>query len=161
MGFLSRLCSGKEPHLAMTWEPRVFFLAAAQRVGFLSSYDREFRKPLELPHRSPVSIRGARGITARRIEGESRSLSGVVAGNPGFPRLATVTSGSFSWCLWEARNTLAFGGASRDSTGLGAMEEGLIWSGGGNLRFLSCSDVGLGVCMPFQTGSQVSNCVEA
>ena len=27
--------------------------------------------------------------------------------------------------------------------------------------FLSCSDVGLGLCMPFQTGSQISTCVEA
>ena len=68
-----------------------------------------------------------------------------------------VTSGRFSWCLLEARNTLDLGEVSLDSTGLGAMEEGLISSGGGNLRFLSCSDVGLGVYMPFQTGSQVSN----
>ena len=68
----------------------------------------------------------------------------------------TVTSGSFSWFLLEARNTLDLGEVSLDSTGLSAMEEGLI-SCGGNLRFLSCSDVGLGVYMPFQTGSQVSN----
>ena len=85
----------------------------------------------------------------------------MVAGNPGFPRLVMVTSGRFSWCLLEARNTLDLGGASWDSTGLCAVEEGLISSGEGKLRFLSYSDVGLRVCMPFQTGSQVSTCVEA
>ena len=31
----------------------------------------------------------------------------------------------------------------------------------GTSGLLSCSDVGLGLCMPFQTGSQVSTCVEA
>ena len=31
----------------------------------------------------------------------------------------------------------------------------------GTSGFLSCLDMGLGVCMPFQTGSQVSTCVEA
>ena len=31
----------------------------------------------------------------------------------------------------------------------------------GTSVFLSCSDVGLGLCMPFQTGSQISTCVEA
>ena len=85
----------------------------------------------------------------------------MVAGNPGFPRLVMVTSGRFSWCLLEARNTLDLGGASRDSTGLCAVEEGLISSGEGKLRFLSYSDVGLRVCMPFQTGSQSSSPVEA
>ena len=30
---------------------------------------------------------------------ESRGLSQVAAGNPGFPRLVPVTSGSFSGCL--------------------------------------------------------------
>ena len=40
------------------------------------------------------------------LKEESRGLSRIVAENPGFPRLVTVTSGSFSWCLWEARNTV-------------------------------------------------------
>ena len=30
---------------------------------------------------------------------DSRGLSWVVAGNPGFPRLVSVTSGNFSGCL--------------------------------------------------------------
>ena len=66
-------------------------------------------------------------------KGESRGLSGIVAGIPVFPRLVMVTSGSFSGCRWEVRYTVELGGASQDSTGFGAMEEGLILSSGGNL----------------------------
>ena len=68
------------------------------------------------------------------LKGESRGLSRVMSGNPGFPQLVTVTSGSFSGCLWEVRNTVELGGASRDFTGFGAVEEGLISSRDGNLR---------------------------
>ena len=60
------------------------------------------------------------------LKGGSRGLSGVLARNPGLPRLLTVTSGSFSWCLREVRNTVEIGGASQDSTGVGSMGEGLI-----------------------------------
>ena len=38
------------------------------------------------------------------LKGRYRGLSGVAAGNPGFPQHVTVTSGSFSGCLWEVRN---------------------------------------------------------
>ena len=66
------------------------------------------------------------------LKGESRGLSRVAARNPGFPRLVTATSGSFSGsfsgCLWEVRNTVELEGASQDSTGIGAMEEGRISS---------------------------------
>ena len=69
---------------------------------------------------SPVSIKVARGSAALflshgrgigtqdALKGESRGLSRVVAGNPAFPRLVTVTSGSCSGCLWEIRNTMDF-----------------------------------------------------
>ena len=92
------------------------------------------------PQRYPVSIRVARESPALllihgteiapqdALKGESRSLFRVAAGNPGFPRLVMVTSGSFSGFLWEVRNTVEFGGASLASTGFGAMEEGLISS---------------------------------
>ena len=59
---------------------------------------------------------------------DSRGLSRVAAGNPGFHRLVPITSGSFSGCLGEVRDTVELGGASWDSTGFGAMEEGLISS---------------------------------
>ena len=92
------------------------------------------------PQGSTVSMQVARGSAALpssqgrgigpqdALKGESRGLFRGVAGNPGFPRLVTLTSGSFSWCLWEVRNTMELGGASRDSTGFGAMEEDLISS---------------------------------
>ena len=57
----------------------------------------------------------------------SRGLSRVEAGHPGVRRLVQVTSGGFSWWLWES-GKLEVGGASRDSTGFGALEEGLISS---------------------------------
>ena len=76
-----------------------------------------------------IALKSGWGIGPQdMLKGESQGLSQVAAGNPGFPRLVMVTSGSFSWCLWEVRNTLKSGGASWDSTGVGAMEEGLISS---------------------------------
>ena len=62
------------------------------------------------------------------LKQDSRGLSRVAAGNPGFPLLVPVTSGSFSGCLLEVRDTVELGGASWDSSGFGAMEEGLISS---------------------------------
>ena len=52
------------PHLVMTGESRVFFRAAARRVGFLSSYDEELREPLVWLQGSPVSIRVSRESAA-------------------------------------------------------------------------------------------------
>ena len=37
------------------------------------------------------------------LKGESHGLSQVAAGNFVFPQVAMVTSGNFSWCLWEVR----------------------------------------------------------
>ena len=80
-------------------------------MGFLSTYDGELREPLLWPQGSPVCIRVPKGSTALlssrgsrmgpqdALKGESRGLSQVAAGNPGFPRLVMVTSGSFSGCL--------------------------------------------------------------
>ena len=124
----------------MTGEFRRFSIAAARRVGFLSCYDGELRELLLWPQGSPVSIRVASGHAALllshcrgiglqdALKGQSQGLSQVAAGNPGFPQLVTVTSGSISGCLWEVRDTVELGGASRDSSGFGVMEEGLISS---------------------------------
>ena len=57
----------------------------------------------------------------------SRGLSRVEAGNAGFPRLVQVTSGG-SHGGSEKSGKLEVGGASRDSTGFGALDEGLISS---------------------------------
>ena len=71
----------------------------------------------------------SRGIGPQdALKGESRGLSQIAAGKPGVPRLVTVTSGSFSGCILEVRNTVELAGASQDSTGFGAMEKGLISS---------------------------------
>ena len=105
------------------------------------------------------SRKGNRSSNA--MKEESQGISRVAEGKPGFPRLVMVTSGRFSGCLWEVRNTLEFGGPL--GTPLGSMQ----WKRdssrveAGTSGFLSCSDMGLGLCMPFQTGSQVSKCVEA
>ena len=109
-------------------------------MRFLSNYNGELREPFVWAQGKTVSIQVGRGSTAflsshgreirtqDALKKESRGLSQVAAGNPGFPRLVTVTSGNFLWCLWEVRNTVELGGAPRDSTGFGAMEEGLISS---------------------------------
>ena len=52
----------------------------------------------------------------------------VAAVNPGFTRIVLVASGRFSGCLREVGDTVELGGASPDSTGFGAMEDGLISS---------------------------------
>ena len=100
----------------MTEESRVFSRVAAGSLGFLTSYDGKLRDPPVLPKRSPVSIRvvlrngglllsHGRGIGRQFAEKqESQGLSRVAAGNLGVPRVARVTSGNFSWCLWEVRN---------------------------------------------------------
>ena len=74
---------------------------------------------------SRVSMRVARGCASllsshgrgtwpRDVLKVSRGLSRVEAGIPGFPRLVQVTSGGFSWWLWEARET----GGGRGLSGL-------------------------------------------
>ena len=71
----------------------------------------EIRESLVWRQGSPVSFRVVRGSVALlssrgrgigpqdTLKKESRGLFRVVAGNPGFPRLVLVTSGSFSECL--------------------------------------------------------------
>ena len=61
MVFLLSQCRGKGPNLAMTGEPRGFFLVTE---GF-SSYDGEIREPLDLAQGSAISIQvtsGSRGL---------------------------------------------------------------------------------------------------
>ena len=125
------------------------------RVRFLSSNDGELREPLVWPQGSSVSIRVARGsreLLSSHGRGigpqdafkrEYRGLSGVAAGNPGFPRHLTVTSGSFSGCLWEFRNILELKGTlgtplrsgqrKRASSRVEAGKTGLFLTCGGKL----------------------------
>ena len=84
--------------------------------------------PMARGSESLLSSHG-RGIGPQdALKKDSRGLPRVAEANPGFPRLVPVTSGSFSGCLREIRDTVELGGVSRDSTWFGAMEEGLISS---------------------------------
>ena len=108
-------------------------------MRFLTRYDGEVSEPLVGRQGSRVSMRVARGSASLLpshgrgiwprdvLKKVSRGLSRVEAGNPGFPRLVQVTSGA-SHRGSEKPGKLEVGGASRDSTGLGALEEGLISS---------------------------------
>ena len=108
-------------------------------MRFLTRYHGEVSEPLVGRQRSRVSMRVARGSAALLsshgrviwprdvLKKVSRGLSRVEAGNPGFPGLVQVTQGaSHGDC--EKSGKLEVGGASRDSTGFGALEEGLISS---------------------------------
>ena len=53
MGFLSRHCKEKGPHLPITGEPHGFSRVVA---GF-SSYDGELREPLVLAQGRPISFK--------------------------------------------------------------------------------------------------------
>ena len=100
----------------------VFFFFAAGRVGFSLRNDGELKEPLVWPQGSSVSIQVAkrsmallssrgRGIGPQdALKGEYRGLSGAAAGNPGFPRHVTVTSATFSGCLWGVRNIVELEG---------------------------------------------------
>ena len=88
-----------------------FFWSCGASVGFLTRYDGEIREPLVWRQGNQVSMRVVRGSAAlllshgrgigpqEVLKKESRGLSRVVAGNPGFPQLVLVTSGSISGCL--------------------------------------------------------------
>ena len=87
------------------------FSSCGASVCFLTGYDGELREPLVLCQGSQVSMRVGRGTTSLlsshgrgigpqdALKKDSRVLSQVSAGNPGFPRFVQVTSGSFSGCL--------------------------------------------------------------
>ena len=88
-----------------------FFSSEGPSVGFLTRYDAKLSEPLLGHPGSRVSMRVAkgcgsllsshgRGIGPRdALKKDSRGLSRVAAGNPRFPRLVQVTSGSFSRCF--------------------------------------------------------------
>ena len=110
------------------------------RGGFLTRHDEDHREPLVRRQGSQVSMHVARGTASLlsshgrgirpqdAMKKDSRGLSRVVAGIPGYQRLVSVTSGTFSGCLREVGDTVELGGASPDFTGFGAMEDGLISS---------------------------------
>ena len=63
VGFLSRCCSGKGPHLVLRGECPGFSQVAAGYLKFLSSSDGDLRDPLVFPSKSQASIRVAIGFS--------------------------------------------------------------------------------------------------
>ena len=138
-GLLSRHCRKRKPSDPEDGGVSGVSSSCGARGGFLPRHDEDLREPLVRRQGSQVSMRVARGsvswlsshgrgIAAQHILKHSQGLSRVATENPGFPQLVPVTSGSFSLCPRELRDTVELVGASRDSPGCGAMEEGLISS---------------------------------
>ena len=110
-----------------------------------------------LPQGMPVSIQVARcseGLLSsqgRKIEtqlkGESRGLSRVAAGNVAFLRVSTVTSGSFSWCLWKYGILASCEGPLGIPLGSVQRKRASSRAVAGTSEFLSCSDVDLKTCV--------------
>ena len=63
MGYLSRCCSGKGPHLTLRGESCGFPRGLAGTLGFLSSCDGDLRDLLVLPQERQVSIWVVRGLS--------------------------------------------------------------------------------------------------
>ena len=88
-----------------------FFSSGGPSVGLLTRYDAKLSEPIVGHQGSRVSMRVARGCGSLlsshgrgigprdALKKDSRGLSRVAAGNPRFPRLVQVTSGSFSRCF--------------------------------------------------------------
>ena len=77
VGFFSRLCSRKGPHLTLWGESPGFSRVVAGKLGFLSSCDGDLRDPLVLPQESQVSIRVERvlsGFLCSRCKGKGPHL---------------------------------------------------------------------------------------
>ena len=135
LGLLSRPCRKRWPSSRDDGGILWVFSSCGASVGFHTRYDGELREPLVWRQGSQVSMCVARGSALLlssygrgiwpqdTLKKDSRGLSSVVAGNPYFPRLLPVASRSFSECLWEVRDTVEMGVASRDSTAFGAMED--------------------------------------
>ena len=116
------------------------------RGGFLTKQDEDLREPLVRCQGSQVSVRVASGSASwlssqwertrasRRVEeGHSRSFWGC-GGKASFPSTSAGHLRELPMVPLIGEGCCGLGGASRDSAGLGAMEEVLISWGGKNLR---------------------------
>ena len=116
MGFLSRNCSGKGPHLALRGESCGFSRVAEGSLGFLSSCDGALRDPFMLPQRSQVSFRVANSM-------------------PSFLLVHCLQTGPCAeFSRWTQCSSLASQG-SQDSYQASPRESGLVWGRGMELCF--------------------------
>ena len=103
--------------LKLRWGAKKASCVAPGKSSLHSSCEQKIRITLE-------SRQGNRA--SRRIQGGiSRSFSSC-GKKPWVPSICDSELKSFSGYLREVRNTVDLGGASKGSTGFGAMEEGLI-----------------------------------
>ena len=110
-GLLSRPCRKRRPSSRDDGGVSWVSSGCCAHGGFLTRHDEDLREPLVRRQGSQVSMRVARGSASLlsshgrgigpqdALKKDSRGLSQVAAGNPGFSRLALMTSGSFSGCL--------------------------------------------------------------
>ena len=110
-GLLSRPCRKRRPSSRDGGESRGFSRAVAPGWGFprgtmgssgsLSCGAREVTSPMRVAKGSAslYSSHGRGIVPQDALKKDSPGLSRVAAGNPGFPRLVPVTSGSISGCL--------------------------------------------------------------
>ena len=110
-GLLSRPCRKRRPSSRDEGGVSWVFSSCSASVGFLLRYYGELREPLVWLQGSQVSMRVARGNASLllshgrgigiqdALKEDFRGLSRVASGNPVFPRLVPVTSGSFLGCL--------------------------------------------------------------
>ena len=117
VGFCSRHCRGKGPHLALRGESPGFSRVVATYLGFLSSYDEDLRDPLLLPQKSQFSmwlVKGLSGFLSRRCSGlsphmylspETQGSSPVLTWIAGF--LWSFNRGVMPRFLWRHGNPLA------------------------------------------------------
>ena len=104
VGFVSRHCSGKGPHLEMTGEPRGLSGVAAR----FSSNDWELRETLVLPQGSPISIRvvrGSWGLLSSHCKVNSPHL-GLRPETPCSSQVVTGISGLHLRLTWGVRPRL-------------------------------------------------------
>ena len=117
VGFLSRHCRGKGPHLTLSSESPGFSQIVAAYLCFLPSYDEDLRDPLMLLQESQVSMRlvkGLSGFLSRRCSGlsphmylspETQGSSPVLTWIAGF--LWSFNRGVMPRFLWRHGNPLA------------------------------------------------------
>ena len=151
MGFLSRRCSGKGPQLTLRGESPGFSRVV---VGFLSSYDGDFRDPLVWSQGSPVSTPVAMGpslFLCNRFRGQGPHLELRPEPQVSFP--GTTSISGFLWGIHRGfRPHLLWNHASPLSSRLGKAV----------LGFLSCCPKGQVAFSRGATGlSHLPSCFES
>ena len=96
-------------------------------MGFLTRYDEELREPLMWRQGSQMSMRMARGSVSllsshgRGIPSSRRVEDGLLRSFSGCGRIPCVPSTCAGDLRELLRDTVQFGGASRDSSAFGGM----------------------------------------